>query len=63
MSMESLPSPSLNTVLIDGVSERPVREVEIRLDLSLARAMFEKMDAGLFPGPTRGETTEVGCSW
>jgi hypothetical protein len=62
-TMESLAAPSLNMVLVDAVSPKPSREVELRLDPSLSRVMFVKMKEGLFPDTTERTIREVGCSW
>ncbi|KAL9122248.1 MAG: hypothetical protein Q9187_001200 [Circinaria calcarea] len=62
-TMESLASPSLNMVLVDGVSAKASREVELRLNPSLSRAMFTKMKEGLFPNSSERMIREVGCIW
>ncbi|OAP53867.1 hypothetical protein AYL99_11889 [Fonsecaea erecta] len=49
MTMESLPHPSVNIVTIYAVSQRPIRKVEVRIDIPLAKIIFEKMESGLFP--------------
>lgn len=50
-------------VLVDGVGPKPCREVELRLNSSLSKAMFARMKEGLFPDSTEKIIREVGCIW
>lgn len=63
VTIEVLPDPVIDSVLLDVVNTKAVREVELRLDAHLARIMFEKMSAGMYENCTTAKIREVGCAW
>lgn len=63
MTMESLPYPSFNMVMIETTSPVPIREVELRLSAPLAKMLYNKMDKGLFQNATKRTISEMGCVW
>ena len=59
-TMLLLPSTNPNMVMVDSIAKIPVREVEIGLDVHLAKVMFERMESGLFTNATVKEVREIG---
>lgn len=47
-TMDSLADINVNAALIDSVSGKRVREVELRINTHLPKSMFKKMEQGLF---------------
>ena len=58
-TMESLPHPSPNIVIVEVVSPTLVTEVEVRMDANMAKVMFTKIDNSLFPNATKRVITEA----
>lgn len=63
MTMESLPHPTPNMVMIEAISPIPVKEVEVRLDAGLAKLMYTKLNSGMFASTSKRTIRETGCTW
>jgi len=61
MIIDTLAETNINPALIDTMSMRPTREVELRLVSDLSKNMFVKMGSGAFEKSTTTRTREFGC--
>ena len=61
--MDTMPPPHLNPVVIDTISTKATREVEVRLSPFLAARMYEKLATGMFGVVQTSRVEETGCCW
>jgi DNA-directed RNA polymerase subunit K/omega len=61
--MDTMPPPHLNPVVIDTISTKATREVELRLSPFLAARMHEKLAMGAFGVVQMNRVEETGCCW
>lgn len=62
-TMRSLPSPNPNMVIVETMSSVPTPETEIRLDPTMAKKLYERMENGLMPGTVSRNIREISCPW